>query len=163
MMISGFLEKDHRRIDDILQQATGSSESIEPRLYQEFRGALLRHIGMEEKILFPAIRDATGGKSLPEIEQLHLDHGALAALLVPTPTASILAAIGEILHRHNAIEEGAGGIYRRFEHLAGINAEGILARLQAAPEVAMNPHVNNAIAMESMRAAVQRAGYSFEL
>jgi Tol biopolymer transport system component len=29
--------------------------------------------------------------------------------------------------------------------------------------VAMNPHVDNATAIESMRAAVQRAGYSFKL
>jgi hypothetical protein len=97
------------------------------------------------------------------VEQLHLDHGALAALLVPTPTASILGAIRTILHRHNLIEEGPDGIYRRFEQLPGIDADGILAKWQTAPPVAMNPHVDNAIAIDSMRAAVQRAGYSFEL
>jgi hypothetical protein len=163
MTISGYLEEDHRRIEHILQEATGSSDRTEPRLYQEFRGALLRHIGMEEKILFPAIRNATGGGSLPGVEQLHLDHGALAALLVPTPGASILDAIRTILRRHNIIEEGPDGIYRRFEQLPDIDAGGILARLQAAPPVAMNPHVDNATAIESMRAALQRAGYSFEL
>lgn len=163
MTISDYLEEDHRRIERILQEAAGSGDRTEPRLYQEFRGALLRHIGMEEKILFPAIRNATGGKSLPDVEQLHLDHGALAALLVPTPTASILRAIRTILRRHNIIEEGPAGIYRRCERLPGIDADGILAKLQAAPPVAMNPHVDNATAIDSMRAAVQRAGYSFEL
>src|SRR5262245_6234159 len=73
--ISSYLEEDHRRIETILQQAAGSSDPTEPKLYQEFRAALLRHIGMEEKILFPAIRTATGGESLPGVEQLHLDHG----------------------------------------------------------------------------------------
>jgi len=29
--------------------------------------------------------------------------------------------------------------------------------------VAMNPHVDNVISIESMRAAVRRAGYSFDL
>jgi hypothetical protein len=163
MTISGYLEKDHRHIEDVLQAATRSSDRTEPKIYQEFRVALLRHIGMEEKILFPAIRQATGGKSLPGVEQLHLDHGALAALLVPTPTSSILSAIRTILRRHNIIEEGPAGIYGRFENLPGIDADGILAKLQAAPPVAMNPHVDNATAIESMRAAVQRAGYSFEL
>lgn len=163
MTISDYLEQDHRRIEHILQEATGSGDRTEPNLYQEFRGALLRHIGMEEKILFPAIRNATGGKSLPNVEQLHLDHGALAALIVPTPTMPILNAIRTILHRHNILEEGPDGIYRQFEQLPGIDPDGILARFQAAPPVAMNPHVDNATAIESMRAAVQRAGYSFEL
>jgi len=163
MTISGYLEEDHRRIERILQEATGSSDRAEPKLYQEFRGALLRHIGMEEKVLFPAIRNATVGKSLPGVEQLHLEHGALAALLVPTPTASILSAIHTILHRHNILEEGSDGIYRRFEQLPGIDSDAILSRLRAVPPVAMNPHVDNVTAVESMRAAVQRAGYSFEL
>ena len=109
MKISEYLEEDHRRIERILQEATGSGDRTEPKLNQDFRGALLRHIGMEEKILFPAIRNATGGGSLPGVEQLHLDHGALAALLVPTPTASILGAIRTILRRQNVIEEGATG------------------------------------------------------
>jgi hypothetical protein len=163
MTISDYLEEDHRNIEHILQKATSSSERVEPKLFQEFRGALLRHIGMEEKVLFPAIRNATGGKSLPGVDQLHLDHGALAALLVPTPTAAILNAIRTILQRHNILEEGPHGIYRRFEQLAGIDPDGIFAALQAAPPVPMNPHVDNATAIESMRAAVQRAGYSFEL
>jgi len=161
MTISGYLEQDHRRIEHFLQQATGFSDRIEPQPYQEFRGALLRHIGMEQKILFPAIRSAGG--SLKDVEQLHLDHGALAALLVPTPTASILAAIRAILAAHNIIEEGADGIYRRFERLPGIDADAILAKLESAPPVPLNPQVDNATAIESMRAAVQRAGYSFEL
>ena len=163
MTISDYLEEDHRRIEHMLQEATRSGGQTEPKLYQEFRGALLRHIGIEEKVLFPAIRNATGGKSLSSVEQLHLDHGALAALLVPTPTTPILHAIRTILRRHNTLEEGADGIYRQFEQLPGIDPNGILARLQAAPPVAMNPHVDNATAIESMRAAVQRAGYSFEL
>lgn len=161
--ISSYLEEDHRRIEEILQQATVSRDHFEPRIYQEFRRALLRHIGMEEKILFPAIRIATGGESLPGVEQLHLDHGALAAMLVPTPTESILDAIRTILDRHNSIEEGPDGVYRLFEQLPSNNADAILARLRAAPPVAMNPHVDNVTAIESMRAAVQRAGHSFEL
>jgi hypothetical protein len=161
--ISSYLEEDHRRIEHILQQATGSANRIESKLYEEFRGALLRHIGMEEKVLFPAIRNAMGGNSLPGVDQLHLDHGALAALLVPTPTKSILDAIQTILHRHNIIEEGPNGMYSRFEQLPGIDVDEVLARLQAAPKVATNAHVDNGTAIESVRAAVQRAGYSLDL
>ena len=90
---------------------------------------------MEEKVLFPAIQNTTGGKSLPSVEQLHLDHGALAALLVPTPTTSILNAIRTILRRHNTLEEGPDGIYRRFEQLPGIDPDGILATIRSNSEI----------------------------
>jgi hypothetical protein len=42
--------------------------------------------------------------------KLRLDHGALAALLVPTPTLAIIAALRAILGTHNVLEEGAGGV-----------------------------------------------------
>jgi len=42
-----------------------------------------------------------------EIEkQLHRDHAALAALLVPPPTAVEIGQIKSILSIHNEIEEG---------------------------------------------------------
>jgi hemerythrin HHE cation binding domain-containing protein len=161
--ISRYLEEDHTRIDNALRRAVSLGEAIEPTPYAEFRGALLRHIGMEEKILLPAAREAGGGKPLPQAAQLHLDHGALAALLVPTPTKAIVAAIQAILQRHNAIEEGPGGVYEECEQLPGLDAGAVLARLKSAPAVAMAPHADSPIAFESMRAALERAGYSFEL
>src|SRR5262245_26417089 len=118
---------------------------------------------MEEKILLPAARSARGGEPLPQAAQLHLDHGALAALLVPTPTKEIVEAIGTILVHHNRIEEGVGGVYAQCEQLIALDAEAILARLEAAPIVAMSPHVDSPVAIESMRAALKRAGYSFGL
>ena len=118
---------------------------------------------MEEKILLPAARAARSDKPLLEAAQLHLDHGALAALLIPTPTKTIVGAIRIILSRHNSIEEGPGGVYEQCEQLPGIDADAVLARLQAAPPVAMARHVDNATAMESMRSALRRAGYCFGL
>jgi hypothetical protein len=148
--ISSYLEDDHRRIERFLENS--------PEQYPEFRAALARHIGMEEKILFPAIRNLAG------VQQLHLDHGALVSLLVPTPTTAILNAIRSILDRHNLIEEGPAGIYRQFERLASPDeADRILAKLQSAPPVPMNPHVDNAIVRDSIHAALARAGYSFEI
>jgi len=159
--ISRYLEEDHARIDGALQRATGPLEEIEPKAYAEFREALLRHIGMEEKILLPAARVARGGKALTQAEQLHLDHGALAALLVPTPTKVIVDTIRAILRGHNAIEEGPGGVYEQCEQLPGFNVDATLARLKAAPTVALAPHVDSPIAFSSMRSALRRAGYHF--
>jgi hypothetical protein len=161
--IARYLEEDHARIEDALRRAADFTVAIEPTAYAEFREALLRHIGMEEKLLLPGARAARGGEPLPDAEKLHLDHGALAALLVPTPTKAIVQAIRTILGIHNAVEEGPGGVYEQCERLPGIDAEAILGRLQTAPRVVVAPHVDNATAMESLRAALRRAGYSFGL
>ncbi len=93
------------------------------------------------------------------MDKLHLDHGALAALLVPTPTSAIIAAIKTILDGHNPLEEGPGGVYEECERLLGTGADEIVLRLQSAPRVAMAPHVDNFTALESARNALRRAGY----
>jgi NAD(P)H-hydrate repair Nnr-like enzyme with NAD(P)H-hydrate epimerase domain len=41
---------------------------------------------MEERVLIPATRRALGGDALLVARRLRLAHGAIAALLVPTPT-----------------------------------------------------------------------------
>jgi hypothetical protein len=92
-----------------------------------------------------------------------LDHGAIAALLVPTPTAPLVAAIRAILKAHNPIEEDPGGIYDQCEALAGAEGEQILRRLQNYSEVKVVPHVDSPFVMEATRRAVARAGYDFKL
>jgi len=160
--VSQYLSQDHRRLEDALRRATSSGDIIAPEPYMEFRGGLLRHIGMEEKILLPAAQAAQGGSPLRLAARLRLDHGALAALLVLTPTFAIVNAILHILERHNAIEEGPEGVYAQCEALAGFDANTIIARLQAAPPVSMNPYTDNATARESARQALKRAGYDLE-
>jgi hypothetical protein len=103
-----------------------------------FRKGLLRQIGMEEKILFPAAQCARGGEPLPEAARLRLDH-ALAALLIPTPTVAIVRALRTILARHDTVEDGAGGGYDVCEKLAVSQAHALLAQLRAAPEVPVHP------------------------
>jgi len=117
--ISQFLCADHARLDDVLRRATADVTCIDHTAYAEFREGLLRHIGMEEKILFPAARSARSGKRIRATAKLSLDHGALAALLVLTPTHSIIAAIRAILDRHNPLEEGDGGIIREMRASIG--------------------------------------------
>ena len=72
-MISLYMEEDHQRLDRLRK---GGS-------WWEFRGGLLRHIGLEEKILLPDARRRRGGEPLPETARLREDHGILATLLVP--------------------------------------------------------------------------------
>ncbi len=52
--ITDFLVEDHRRLESLLQQAVAHAEQ---EAYAQFRAGLLRHIGMEEKILIqPSLR-----------------------------------------------------------------------------------------------------------
>ena len=81
-----FLADDHARLDALLQRAIASPGEIDRAAYAEFRAGLLKHISMEEKILLPAAQRTRGGEPLPFAAKLRLDHGALATLLVPTPT-----------------------------------------------------------------------------
>jgi hypothetical protein len=157
-----YLANDHRRLEEALDRATRNSPGVEPSAYLEFRAGLLRHIGMEEKILFPAAQAARGGEALPAVQRLHLDHGALAALLVLTPTESIVSAIRSILESHNALEEGPDGVYSACEHLDSFDTEEVLKRLQTAPPVAMATYTNNPTAVRSAQDALLRAGYDLK-
>lgn len=146
-MIHEYLSADHARLDAALRNGN----------YEEFREGLLRHISIEQKILFPIVRD------WPVIERLHLDHGALAALLVPTPTPAILKAIAVILEKHNPLEEGAGGLYERCERRLGVQEAEILSRIQNAPRVRVAKNIDSSISFESARDALRRAGYSMNI
>jgi hypothetical protein len=157
-----FLADDHIRLAGLLERSQPSPGKIDYKPYAEFRAGLLRHIAMEEKVLLPAARRLRGEESLPVADRLRRDHGALAALLVPTPTAAILAKIRAILDGHNIVEEGAGGVYEICESLAADEAESLVAEMRNLPDVKLAPHVDGPQVIESTRRAVERAGYRLE-
>lgn len=158
-----YLADDHERLDALLERATSNPENIDLSAYAQFRAGLLKHIGMEEKILLTAVRRIRGGEPLPVAAKLRLDHGALTALLVPIPTTSIVAAIRAILKAHNPVEEDPGGVYEQCEELAGAGADEISRQLQEAPDVRVLPHVDTPFVMDAARRALARAGYELEL
>ncbi len=157
-----FLANDHAHLDALLERVIAISGEINRATYAEFRAGLLKHIGMEEKILLPAAQRWRGGEPLPIAAKLRLDHGALTALLVPTPTPAIVAALRAILSTHNAREEGPGGVYESCEQLAGQEAEALLTQLRAAPKVPMAPYADGPHVMSTVRRALTRAGYDRE-
>lgn len=160
--IAGFLAEDHRRLDALLQSAAVDSDLMEESAYHQFRAGLLRHIGMEEKILLPAVQRFRGGAPFPMAAKLRLDHGAIAALLMPTPTAAIVAMIRGILSDHNVTEESPDGLYETCDTLPVTEVEQLLARLQAAPEVNVMPYSDGPVVMNAVQRAVERAGYQFK-
>jgi hypothetical protein len=154
-----YLRADHERLEALLTRATARPEAIDLEAYGAFRRGLLRHIGLEEKILLPAARRWRGGEPLPAATRLRRDHGALAALLVPTPTPAIVAAIRSILADHNRIEEAPDGVYDACEQLAGTTHGELCAALQAAPEVPVSPYNDGELVVAATRRALMRAGY----
>jgi hypothetical protein len=116
---------------------------------------------MEEKILLPAAQRLRGGEPLLIASRLRLDHGALATLLIPTPTDAVIATIRGILKEHNILEEGPGGLYEICDKLAGAEAAELLAKLKDAPEVAVLPHSDTPTVINTLHRVLERAGYTF--
>ena len=155
------LASDHQRLDDLLERAM-SGQTFDTAAYHQFRAGLLKHIGMEEKILLPALQRLRGGAPFPAAAKLRLDHGAIAALLMPTPAAHIIAMIHGILAAHNVIEESPDGLYETCDMLPTTEIYRLLADLQAAPEVNVMPYSDSPAVMNAVQRAVERAGYQFK-
>lgn len=114
--ITEYLTLDHQRLHRELEASTEGG-AFHPGPFARFRAGLLRHIGIEEKLLFPAVRRASG--ELPEgAARLRIEHGALTSLLVPTPDVALVREIASLLDGHDAQEE-AGGVYARCEEALG--------------------------------------------
>ena len=127
--------EDHGRLDRLLEAAISSGEVIDLGSYDRFRRDLLRHIGMEEKVLLPFARTKRAGEPLPVAAALRADHARIAKLLTRAPTLSVVNSLREILARHNPLEEEPGGLYAACDGLAAGEAEEVVARLRAQPEV----------------------------
>ena len=135
-----FFAADHRRLDALLKRSISVPGQVDLVPFGEFRAGILKHIGMEEKVLFPAARHAREAP-LVLAARLRVDHGAIAALLVPTPTPSLVAEIVSVLGPHNRREEEPGGGYDACDEAVGPDeAERLVQDLRAFPEVPLKPY-----------------------
>lgn len=164
--ISEFLIGDHARIGELLVRARAGDTAA----YQELRGALLRHIGIEEKMLLPAIRvrageprqsDATNdagraGNEPSLAVRLRRDHSAIAAMLVPPPSPELLARLAELLALHDPLEEGEGGLYAQADELLADDPD-ILERMRRAPVPPLAPNFAGERAYLAIEELVARA------
>ncbi len=150
---------DHARLDELLAQVDPRGAAIDAGAYQEFRKRLLRHIGIEEKILWPAAQRRRGGEPLPLAQRLKLDHGALASLMMLPPSAATVRAVRAVLDAHNPLEEAPGGAYEQCESAADRELDELLDRCRRAAEVPVSPWVASPKVLAAAKRALIRAGY----
>lgn len=143
----------------MFKRAVADPEKFDNDAYAEFRAGLLKHISIEEKILLPATQRFRGGTPLPIAAKIRLDHGALAALMVPPPSKVLISTLRAILTAHNKLEEEVEGLYEASESAIGKNVDELLSMMHAAAKVPVLPHNPDPKALEATRRAVERAGY----
>ena len=157
-----FFTNDHRRIEDLLNKATEDPQAIQMDYYHQFRTGLLKHIKMEEKILFTAAQKANAGIPLPLAAKLRLDHGALTSLMVLPPSHEVIRVLRHILEKHDILEEEPGGMYDACEKLTGAETQALLQQLENVTEVPVQSYNAADYAVGAARRALQRAGYDFD-
>ena len=150
-----FLSQDHVRLDELLRRLLASGMATSQEAFEEFRRGLLRHIAIEERVLFPELRKVKGTTELEK--QLHRDHAALAALLVPSPSPQWIEQLVAILEAHNPLEEEEGGLYSMLESLSEDRLEELMKQIHTVPEVRMAPHVDKPVVYRSIEQLVREA------
>jgi hypothetical protein len=138
--IRRWLEADHRALEALLDRADhrGRFDSV---AFASFRSRLLRHIGIEEKVLLSAVRDVRG-EPLSRARQIRVEHAAIASLLVPTPDVALVGELRALLRAHDLLEEGPDGVYAECEAILGARADALVAEAEAFPEVPVAPHAD---------------------
>jgi len=110
---------DHRRCDEQFAQAEAAARAGDmgrcAGLFETFRGALLRHIRLEEEVLFPGFEAATGNTGGPT-RVMRDEHAMLRELMERLGTAAVAGATADylaaartltmLLEQHNMKEEG---------------------------------------------------------
>ncbi len=158
--LARYLLADHERLEALLDRAVADPARFDHDAYRAFRAGLLRHIGIEEKILLADARRRRNGEPLPVARALRVEHGALVSLLVPTPDAALVNEVRSILAVHNPREEGPDGLYAVCERLAGEEVDDLLERARRAPEVPMTAYFDGPRAVRTAQAALARSSAS---
>lgn len=143
--ITDYLEADHQRLHALLEAGAHAG----------FRAGLLRHIAIEEKLLFPAVARALGHR-LDAAARLRVEHAALTSLLVPTPDAALVAEIRALLARHDAKEEGPDGVYAACGAVIGEDSD-LFERARDYKQVPVSPYYDGPEAHRTAKAALASA------
>jgi hypothetical protein len=164
--VTAYLAEDHGRLDALLARACPRPRDADVELdleaYGAFRAGLLRHIALEEKIVFPAIRAARAGEPHPDWKRLRIDHGALTSLLVPPPTPELVGELRSILEPHNQLEEAPGALYACADALPGEEPAALVGKMRAYPAVKVAPYHDGPRVLRRAEDALRLSAMQFE-
>lgn len=138
--IREWLEADHRAMGALLERSDAGGR-LDVDAFEALRARLLRHIGIEEKIVLAAARDRLG-EPIARARQIRIEHGAIASLLVPTPDVALIAELRALLRAHDALEEGDDGVYAECERILEGRTDDLAAAAAAFPEVPVARHAD---------------------
>lgn len=148
---------DHAEIGDLLARSVIHGR-LDAAAFESFRERLLRHIGIEEKLVFPAIRQDADPGLAEGLATLRREHAALTSLLVPTPDPALAAEIHGLLERHDLAEETPGGIYDQvLARLTDERARELLIRARARDRVPTVRHFDGPGTVRTAAEALARA------
>lgn len=157
--LRALLEADHRGIQRLLDAAEGGEGGVDREAWDAFRARLLRHMAIEDELLFRAASAAHGGA--PFDPRLALEHRAMATLLAAPPDRALISELRALMLDHDGREDLEGGAYDRCDLLLGERIDGLVdvARtypfppLPAIREDASARTVREALRLASLRAA----------
>jgi hypothetical protein len=151
------LQTDHRRLDSHLKKSRSTLSGVDEESFAIFRRVLLRHIGIEEKVLFPPLRTLKDSRLDAMMKTLHLDHAAIAAILVLSPTAKSVRQLEELLFAHNRREEEEDGLYPSCDRLPAPVVGRMTAEAQNYPEVSVKPCMDTERSRQNAERALKEA------
>ena len=151
-----YFAADHARLDALAKRA-GDPAGFDREAFDAFRGGLLRHIGMEERFLFPAVRRARAGEVEATLKRFRVEHAAIGSLLVGTPDAALLFEIQSILTPHDQAEERPGGLYEACDDALGSDADSLLVRVRAYRGPKLRPYQDHPRVLRSAKDALRVA------
>ncbi|MDT8325718.1 MAG: hemerythrin domain-containing protein, partial [Bacteroidota bacterium] len=154
MTPSQYLTEDHRRLEALLDEAL-RRDGIDMEAYDRFREGLLRHISIEEHIVLPLVRDRAENGFFA-LQQIRLEHGAIASLLVPPPDAELVAVLRTLLEKHNLLEETQDTLYDVLDHCAQTDKPELVMHFEMHPDVPLSKHINNPKGLEPAKRAIER-------
>lgn len=89
---SAFFTPDHRRCDELwsaVEAAWGAGDAARAdAAWKAFEAAMLRHLAMEEEVLFPALEEGTGMRGMGPVAVMTHEHGQMRALLARMASAA---------------------------------------------------------------------------
>ena len=120
--VMDYLQADHRRLDGIMTTCTELADAGDlveaAKHFAKFRDGLVRHIKIEEGLVFPELEAATGlSKTDGPTGVMRIEHeeilGKLSQIeelfagenLLPDEFQSLRASLVSLLHTHNMKEE----------------------------------------------------------